>query len=380
MTRQRRAASFPKGPGPLRSVRRPADIAAMGATHIDDALDRLLTAYDRAGLKPIRPAPRDVEKHLTRIRAEIAPLRLPDEVYRFWRRVDPHTITVAPHPQPTNPEFALSAWRNHVETRPLLYPRMGFPVCYESHCFLMVELEDGRGSGGPLLSYQYAGGDGFRVAFASLAEYVDLLAMMIDAREFHYVHHEGQSWPVFDHDGDWDLACEARLAATGALGRLGMGRRFGDLPAAWPVHWLAAEGLPDETPRGATTTIAELTRLAATGAEATGTIRVHLGRSTYSATGARWEVDDATGTLHLWCPSAVMTYAQGGAREFEIDVVVHPPAPNPGAPAGWEQANEIQARAAAYDIAGAQAAAVEFYREMFESQAQAEARAIRPLG
>ncbi|HEY3547824.1 MAG TPA: hypothetical protein VGK17_17265 [Propionicimonas sp.] len=351
----------------------------MGAPHIDEALDRLITAYERAGLEPIRPAPRDVEKHLARIRAEIAPLRLPDEVYRFWRRVDPYTITVAPNPHPTNPEFALSAWRNHVGTRPLLHPRMGFPVCYESHCFLMVELEDGRGSGGPLLSYQYAGGDGFAVAFASLAEYVDLLAMMIDAREFHYVHHESQSWPVFNHDGDWDVACEARLASAGPLGRLGMGRHFGDLPAAWPPHWLAAEGLPDEAPRGATTTIADLTRRAATGADATGSICVHLGRSTYSATGARWEVGDATGWLDLWCPSAVMTYAESGAREFEVEVVVHPPVETPSGPAGWEQADEIAGQAAAHDIAGAQAAAAEFYRHMFESRAQAEARAIRPL-
>lgn len=354
----------------------------MGAVDIDVALDRLIAAHERAGLDPVGPAPAGVGDELARIREQIAPLRLPEQVDRFWRRVDPSTIRVAPVPRPSGPRFSLDGWLMHCETRPLMYPRLLFPVCYESHAFLSVELEDGRGSGGPLLAWEYAG-DGYRVAAASLADYVDLLAMWIEVREFSYVHHEGRSWPVFHHEGDWKQVRDARVRAAGTLGPLGAGpRHIGEQPKDWPAHWLAAEPLDTDAlrPRGATTTISDLLARAAAGGEATGTIQVRVGRTTFSDAGGRWEVSDGTGALDLWCPAAVMIYPSGRYEAYEVDVVVRPPQPESAdAQAGWGLGGDMEAAARAGDIAGAQAAAVEFYRAMFETRAQAEATAIRPL-
>ncbi len=353
----------------------------MRPVDIDEALDRLIAAHDHAGLDPVRPAPAGVEQHLERIREQIAPLRLPEDVARFWRRVDVSTVNVVPIPRPSGPGFSLDGWLMHCQTRPLTYPRLLFPVFYESHMFLSVELEDGRGSGGPLLAWEYAG-DGYRVAAASLADYVDLLAMWIDAREFHYVHHEDRSWPVFSYEGDWRQGRDARVSAAGPLGPLGTTRHIGEDPKEWPSHWLAAEGIDTDAlrPRGATTTIADLLQQAAAGTDAAGTIQVQVGRVTFSDAGGRWEVSDGTGMLDLWCPAAVMTYPAGRYRGYEVDVVVHPPRPPaPTEQPGWDLTGEVQAAARAHDIAGAQAAAVEFYRAMFETRAQAEAVAVRPL-
>ncbi|HEY0118020.1 MAG TPA: hypothetical protein VGC04_04495 [Cellulomonas sp.] len=353
----------------------------MGAVDIDEALDRLIAAHDHAGLDPVRPAPAGVEQHLERIREQILPLRLPEDVARFWRRIDVSTISVAPMPGPSGPEFSLDGWVMHCQTRPLMYPRLLFPVFYQSHMFLSVELEDGRGSGGPLLAWEYAG-DGYRVAAASLADYVDLLAMWIDAREFRHVHHEGRSWPVFNYESDWKQVRDARVTAAGSLGALGAARHIGEDPKDWPTHWLAAEGIDTDAlrPRGATTTIADLLRRATTGVDAAGTIQVRVGRVIFTDAGGRWEVSDGTGTLDLWCPAAVMTYAAGRYRGYEVDVVVHPPRPQvPTERSGRDLTGDVQAAARAHDIAGAQAAAVELYRAMFETRAQAEAVAVRPL-
>ncbi len=354
----------------------------MGAVDIDTALDALIAAHERAGLDPIGPAPAGVDAQLQLVRERIAPLRLPEEVDRFWRRIDPTTVRVAPTPRPSGPKFALDGWLMHRDTRPLMYPRLLFPVFYESWASLSVELEDGQGSGGPLLAWAYAGGDGYRVAAPSLADYVDLLAMWIEAGEFSWVHHEGTSWPVFNGEGDWTQMRDARVAAAGPLGRLGSVRHIGDEPATWPAHWWAAEELDGDAlrPRGATTTIAVLLAQAAAGVEVTGTIQVRVGRTTSSDAGSRWEVSDGTGTLDLWCPAAAMTYPTGRCDGYEVDVVVHPPEPHrPGADAGWDLTGDIEAAARAGDIAGAQGAAVEFYQAMFQTRVQAHATAIRPL-
>ena len=79
----------------------------MGAVDIDVAIDRLIPAHERAGLDPVRPAPAGVGDELARIREQIAPLRLPEQVDRFWRRVDPSTIRVEPVPRPSGPRFSL---------------------------------------------------------------------------------------------------------------------------------------------------------------------------------------------------------------------------------------------------------------------------------
>lgn len=116
-------------------------------------------------------------------------------------------------------------------------------------------------------------------------------------------------------------------------------RHIGEEAKDWPTHWLTAEGLDTDAlrPRGATTTIADLLARAATGVEATGTIRVHVGRKTFPGDGGRWEVSDDTGRLDLWCPAAVMAFPSGRYDGYEVDAFVHPPQPDiPEADTGWD--------------------------------------------
>lgn len=140
---------------------------------IDEAVDRLIAAYRDTGLPPIRPAGRRIDRVLADIQREIAPLQIPEEIARFWQLVDPATITVAPYPHPTTADFALDSWKSHRDEFPGITPRLFFPVAYESHGFLFVELEDGRGQAGAVLEWAYAGSP-FYVRFAALSGYVDL--------------------------------------------------------------------------------------------------------------------------------------------------------------------------------------------------------------
>ncbi|WP_456818642.1 hypothetical protein [Cellulomonas sp. URHB0016] len=344
---------------------------------IDHALDRLETAYKKQGLPPIRPA-KDVDALLAEIRAEIAPLRLPQELERFWQRVDPASISVGPYPHPTDAAFALHCWKSHRDEFPGMTPRLLFPVAYESHGFLFVELEDGRGSGGTVFRWAYAGSP-YYVLFPTLSALVDLLATMIELGEF--VHHqlETHSWIEFDPDNRWDDALSVRLSAAQPLRHFGHDRELDEDVLAWPEHWLLADGLTPETRRlrGATTTISELLRQAATGAVSEGTVRAVVTSLAGSGAGNRVAIDDGSGVLDLWCPSAVCTYGPIIRTEFEFDVVVRP-GPDP-APDWSPEQREAQSAALAHDMEGAQAAALEIYAKAFLTTAAGEATAIRPI-
>jgi hypothetical protein len=345
---------------------------------IEDLVDRLVAAYRNAGLPPIRPATRGIDHILGEIQREIAPLRLPDELLRFWRLVDPSSVTVAPYPHPTTADFALNSWQAHRDEFPGMTPRLLFPIAYESHGFLFVELEDGRGEAGTVLEWAYAGSP-FYVRFAALRHYVDLLATMIEVGEFARHEHETHSWIEFDPERRWPDAQTVRLTAAQPLSRLGSTREIDEDVRHWPEHWLASNGLTGEMriPRGATTTVAELLQGAAGGAMMSGTIQATVIRLAGSGAGSRVSVDDGTGVLDLWCPAAVSTYGPGIRRAFEFEVVVQPHAP--AAPDWRADQQEVQDRALGHELEGAQEAVMRLYAKAFETPSAAEATAIRPL-
>jgi hypothetical protein len=123
--------------------------------------------------------------------------------------------------------------------------------------------------------------------------------------------------------------------------------------------------------------VADLVLAAAAGSAVSGTIQARVTSLAGSGAGSRVAVDDGTGVLDLWCPAAVCTYGPVIRREFEFDVVVRP---NPSSVPDWRpEHREVQDRALSLDIAGAQSAAMDLYAKAFQSAAQAEATAIRPL-
>ena len=347
------------------------------ARTMDDAVDRLVAAYAAAGLPPIRRA-RGARASLATIRAAIAPLRLPAEVEQFWRRVDPESITVAPYPHPIGPAFALRTWVMHRDEAAGMTSRLLFPVAYESHGFLFVELEDGRGSGGAVLQWAY-GGEPFAVRFPTLSAYVDLLATMIELDEFTRDGTGAQAYIGFDPDGRWDDALTVRLAAAQPLRGFENVRTIDEDILRWPERWLLADGLtPDARAlRGATTTIAELMRRAASGSASNGTVRATVTSLAGSGAGRRITIDDGTGRLDVWCPAAVCAYGPSIRTEFEFDVVVRP-MPDP-APDWGPDHDAVQASALAHDLASAQEAAMNLYAKAFQTTAAAEATAVRPI-
>lgn len=345
---------------------------------LDDAVGRLAAAYRSAGLPPIRRADAGIDRTLGEIQREIAPLRLPDELRQFWQLVDPLTITVAPYPHPTDARFALDSWKSHRDEFPGMTPRLLFPVAYESHGFLFVELEDGRGHAGAILEWGYAGSP-FYVRFGALRDYVDLLATMIELGELTHHERETHSWVEFDPERRWADAQTVRLANVQPLPRLGSVREIDEDVRQWPEHWLASNGLTSESrvPRGATTTVAELLHGAAGGTAMRGTIRATVTRLAGSGGGSRVAVDDGTGVLDLWCPAAVSIYGPVIRRAFEFDVVVQP---QPDAAPDWRSdQQEVENRALARDLDGAQEAAMGLYAKAFQTTSAAEATAIRPL-
>lgn len=345
---------------------------------IDVAVDRLRAAYRDAGLAPIRPAGAGTARILADIKLEIAPLRLPVELERFWQLVDPRTITVAPYPHPTDADFALDSWKSHRDEFPGMTPRLLFPLAYESHGFLLVELSDGDSQGGAVLEWGYAGSP-FYLRFAAVSAYVELLATMIECDEFTRHEGENRSWIEFDPERRWEGAQAARLTAAQPLPGLGAAREIDEDVRHWPAHWLASNGLNAETssPRGASSTVADLLFGAAAGSAVSGTIQARVTSLAGSGAGCRVAVDDGTGVLDLWCPAAVCTYGPGIRREFEFDVVVQP---NSAVVPDWgPEHRQVQDRALAHDLEGAQSAAMHLYAKAFQSAAQAEATAIRPL-
>jgi hypothetical protein len=346
---------------------------------IDDAVRRLVGAYREAGLAAIGPATPGIEQVLVEIKREIAPLLLPEELVRFWQLVDPATISVAPYPRPTTAEFALDSWMSHRDEFPGMTPRLLFPVAYESHGFLFAELDDGQGEPGAVLDWGY-GGSPFYVQFAALSGYVDLLATMIELGEFQRHETDTHSWVQFDPEGRWDDARAVRLAAAQPLPRLGASREIDEDVRQWPEHWLASNGLTSDmrSPRGATTTVAELLRGAAIGTEVSGTIHATVTSLAGSGAGSRISVDDGTGVLDVWCPAAVSTYGPVIRRQFEFDVIVRP---NPEPPPDWRpEQRDAQQYALVQDLGSAQSAAMGLYAKAFQTSAAAEATAIRPLG
>jgi len=344
---------------------------------IDDAIDRLVRAINAAGLPSIRPAG-EVTEVLAEIAAEIHPLRLPDELVTFWRRIDPYSITLTPYAQPTDPAFALECWRSHRDGGLGMPPIVMFPFCYESHLFLFVELEDGHGNGGPCFEWGYCD-EAFHLRHTSVSRYLDQLAATIEVDAERLRASKWCSWHDFDPDDLWSPERSAALSNELPLGVYGDQLEFGHDVRNWAPHWLEAQGISaaDREPRGATTTIAELLRTAALGTNADGTIHGLVVSAATSGDGCQIRVDDGSATLDLWCPTAVCTYGPIIRTRFEFDVVVQPnPSPIPDTS---REHQLVQRLALSGNMLGARAALMDMASKTFGSPKPAEATAIRPL-
>jgi len=344
---------------------------------IDQAIDHLAQVVVAADLPPLRAPGPAVKRKLADIVAAITPLRLPVDIATFWRRVDVLSVPLDPFPALTGLDFALDCWQNH-ERDQRMTPTLLFPIAYASHCFTFTELAGEHGPGGTLFNWAYDGDD-FRITHPDLSAYLDQLATTIELGDFTRERQpDGAEWYQLDPENRWDEIASVRLAGALPLPRYGRRCEIEDDVRYWPEHWLRASGLTEQTrtARGATTTIAALLTQAGSGMEARGTVHARVRRSAGTATGSRVTIEDGTAPLDLWCPSSVSAHLPGGDL-LEFDVVVRPGPPGP--PKIGDLRRQIQDSALSGDLDAAQQPARDLYARLFETQAAAEATAIRPL-
>ncbi len=345
----------------------------MSGGDIDAAIGRLIAAYESAALPSIRPAV-DPEPALERVREAIAPLRLPDELATFYRRIDPASVTVAPYPQPMPLLVALELWEQGREEFPDQTPRLLFLIGYESWEHLFVELADQENAGGALVQWGFTD-ETFRVRFASLADYLDVVASMIEQGEFAHHASESSTWIEFDPENHWDDAVSRRLAATPTIPGFGTVRDIDSNPRFWPERWLASNGHSslDLPLKGATTSIAALLEQLSD-QPLVATIRGRVVGLGGGGEGCGAKVDDGTATLSVWCPIEVCTFGPVMRQEFEFDVTVTPGVP----PLDGSEAPVLD-RLTVHDFEVARAAGEDLLAKAVLARPTAEASAVRPV-
>jgi hypothetical protein len=284
-------------------------------------------------------------------------------------------VTVAPYPQPMPLLGALELWEQAREEFPDQTPRLLFPIGYESWDHLFVELADQESAGGVVVQWAFAE-PSFRVRFASLAAYLDVVASVIEQGEFAHRGSESFTPIEFDPESDWDDVVSRRLAATPTIPGFGTVREIDSNPRYWPERWLASNGHSpqDLQLRGATTSIAALLEQLPDQPQVA-TIRGRVVGLGGGGDGCGVKVDDGTATLRVWCPIQVCTYGPALGQDFEFDVTVtRGVLPDDGSEA------PVLDRLTIHDFEVARAAGEDLLAKAYLALPFAEATAVRPLG
>jgi hypothetical protein len=338
---------------------------------VDSAIDRLDDALRSVGVAGLEP-PDDVGP-VAEIAEAVAPYVLPDELRRFWERVDAERIDVHTFPKIGGPADTLSQLRivREVATPvPIGLPPILLPVDYASHCFGVVELGTEWNEGGSLLEFDF---DEVPFVSRSVADWLDMVAELLSEGSFEL--HDG--WAELNHPAV--LANRlARLESSGPHPVYGDLRAIPSALESWPAHWLAASGidLRDREPLGATFTIAELVDAADAG-PVTGRIHAEVVRLVGSAAGALAVVDDGSGTLDVWCPAGTSPWGPVHRLRFELEVTIER---RVGAMPDLDSPHAgITRHALAGDLSSAQEAAIAFSEQLQAHRAAAVATDIRPL-
>jgi hypothetical protein len=285
---------------------------------IDSAVTSLGDALVDAGFERPRP-PRDVD-WLAEHNATVAPLRLPEQLERFWRLVDPATLQAVVFPRFTSPEFALDSWRRMREEFPHQEPHNLLLIGYESWNCMWIELDDDDQRGGTLFDGRLDA-DAFFRRCNDLEDWLDRIVELIAAGSAERIDATSGSYLRVVDPRD-----ELALAAPRDLPRHPLYRdqtAIGRDTLSWPAHWQRASGIDprDAEPRGATHTIADVlasdpaSELCATAA---GQV-VDLGGS---STSVRVRVSDGTGAIDISCRAVTTPFGLVCGERFEFDVIV----------------------------------------------------------
>jgi hypothetical protein len=292
--------------------------------NVDSALDRLVAALAAAGMPPPR-APESMVP-LDELERAIAPLRLPDDLRRFWQRVDPLTMGFRTWPEIGRPEDALVAWRMEHDEFPGQNPGALVQIAYTSQSCMCVELDVGDIGGGALFASYIPDGE-YERRFNGLGAWLADIAGHVEGGRFVRCEYPGQLYLAVPDQETEELE-EAQRTPPAPHPVHGDVVHIGSDILDWPEHWQRATGLDaaDLELRGATHTIAELLSLPSaqrTRATIVGRVVHLLG----SGATIRVRVDDGSAAIEVVCPAATTMLGPSIDDWFEFDVVVEPDGP-----------------------------------------------------
>lgn len=327
---------------------------------LDDFLGRVAETGSPAPEEPISAS------DLATVAEAVAPLLLPRSVVAMWRRFQTGESTVLTW-MPLQPAVrGLEMWREDFAGLRVL-----FPLAYESHDFLLVELASRATPGGTLFRWAYDGGPAQPV-------FADLETAFSCAAEGWRRGLLG-SWedPMLD---EWVELSKTYSQATDYPEHLAPFEAI-DLarPLSWPPLWQEASGVdPAEAePQGSTTTVEALRA----GRARSGTIVGRIAGLSGTGAGSRAVVDDGTGELVVWCPAPADPFkAVVVGEHIELDVLFTSGDEKRSSREFDVLAADIGTSAMAGDLAGAQAYALELASFLEPAATDALATAARPLG
>ncbi|RKQ90385.1 hypothetical protein C8N24_0187 [Solirubrobacter pauli] len=186
-----------------------------------------------ADVPPWRP-PTSLEA-LQQLEAEIAPMRLPDQVRRLWTLVDAASLRVHTWPRIIPPSVALVNWRQTRDDFEGRVPLVLVDVGYENLQTMSIELDVDELPGGALFEWDVSG-DEFTRRFNQLADWIDYVALLIRRGIFNRA--DRGDGPVLEVPG-YPLH-EAEIAMRTVPGEHPVHGRALDVDtdsSSWPVHW-----------------------------------------------------------------------------------------------------------------------------------------------
>jgi hypothetical protein len=287
---------------------------------IDDSIDALAAALERVGVDP--PGPPAEPPDFNAIAAPVAPMSLPEDVRRWWERVDPWSVRAWAYPELSGWQFALDTWIQHRHEFPGIAPRSLFLVGYTSWACMSVELDSTLNAGGALFEWRLEDG-GFHLRYHDLAGWLDRITGLVSAGEFERRDGAESGPRLLLKDPHTSLPM-SRLPGPGTPNAVhGDVTTYERHPLTWPLHWRELSGIPAEVvrPRGATHTVEEaLARNPEHEFDATVRGRV----TAASRSGSSWyvRVGDGTGSLAVTCPAPTTVLGPVMGREFEFDIVM----------------------------------------------------------
>ena len=299
---------------------------------------------------PIQPG--EVESTIAEIDEAIAPFRLPSEVAWLWRSWQPDRFSPLPYPSLTGADFALDSWRmNTLESGD---PQILFPVAYESHGFLLVELGWPPDEPAPIWYYAYAD-ENYVLTYPSLASLFRACAEAARAAGARPPDDDNDRYaayaPLLSGPG-FDVIVERHMAASPHAGR-DRHVPVGDV-RNWPEQWQRAQGVSDGSlePMGATHTVREFAGAAAVGpvvGRVVGVFRTQggggFGRG--GALASFGSFSDETGSIPVLLPHSVTDV---GGRAGDVEVEIELEASGPVGESPVLDSREIQGAALAGDL------------------------------